>query len=167
MEFSSRIMHDHIWHLQHNMNFKEWDDSHGLHIVLGQLSQSPQPARTIQDLRIQIEEAWNSIPQSDIELLYDRIDVRIGECATVQGVQYHTNHVPFSNVLFIYFLLYEQMQLYISIYFLSLSLLYSIIMLYKFHSYQMFLTWCSVSNFWQYVYKINIFYICFCAFINV
>lgn len=54
--------------------------------MMGQrLLRSPRPATTIPDLRIQIEDAWNSIPQSHIQHLYDRLHDRIAECVTVNG----------------------------------------------------------------------------------
>lgn len=54
-------------------------------IIGRQLQHHPQPALTVPVLTAQVQQAWNSIPQSDIRNLYDTMHSRLQACIQNSG----------------------------------------------------------------------------------
>ncbi|GBM14848.1 hypothetical protein AVEN_253182-1 [Araneus ventricosus] len=54
-------------------------------IIGRQLQHHPLPAQTVPVLTAQVQQAWNSIPQSDIRHLYDTMHARLQACIQNSG----------------------------------------------------------------------------------
>jgi hypothetical protein len=54
-------------------------------IIGRQLQRHPQPALTVPVLIDQVQQAWNSIPQTDIQHLYDSMHARLYACIQNSG----------------------------------------------------------------------------------
>lgn len=54
-------------------------------IIGRQLQRHPQPALTVPALTAQVQQAWNSIPQTDIRHLYDTMHARLHACIQNSG----------------------------------------------------------------------------------
>ena len=50
-----------------------------------ELTLSPEPAKTIAELRQRLHDAWDNVSQDDIRHLYDRFHVRIRACVAARG----------------------------------------------------------------------------------
>ncbi|GBM47362.1 hypothetical protein AVEN_66109-1 [Araneus ventricosus] len=53
--------------------------------IIGRQLQSPQPALTVPVLAEQVQQPWNSIPQTDIRHLYDTMHARLHPCIQNSG----------------------------------------------------------------------------------
>ena len=58
---------------------------HAWDITKRQLQHHPQPALTIPVLAEQVQQAWNSIPQSDIRHLYNTMHAHLKACIQNSG----------------------------------------------------------------------------------
>ncbi|GBL88194.1 Transposable element Tc1 transposase [Araneus ventricosus] len=58
---------------------------HAWDIIGRQLQHHPLPAQTVPVLTAQVQQAWNSIPQSDIRHLYDTMHARLQACIQNSG----------------------------------------------------------------------------------
>ncbi|GBN08610.1 hypothetical protein AVEN_238085-1 [Araneus ventricosus] len=60
-------------------------NEHVWDIIRRQLQRHPQPALAVPVLTDQVQQGWNSIPQTDIRHLYDTMHTRLHTCCQNSG----------------------------------------------------------------------------------